>query len=110
MHGLSDPEIPPLGKSSYRNTCRHVRGQLFTKLLTAALFIVANNWKQSTPTTQRLVKEIMVHPYNGKPWSRGKIKWRDSMLNSLRLVSKESRLRMDILVCLGMQKECWKDA
>ena len=85
-------------------------GQLFTKLLIATLFIVANNWKQSTPTTQRLVKEIMVHPYNAKPWSRGKIKWRDSMLNSLRLVSKESRLRMDILVCLGMQKECWKDA
>lgn len=32
------------------------------------------------------------------------------MLNSLRLVSKESSLRMDILVCLGMQKERWEDA
>ena len=110
MHGLSDPEIPPLGKSSYRNTCRHVRRQLFTKLLTASLFLAANNWEQSIPTNQRLVNEIMVHPQNGRPWSRGKTKWQDGMFDSLHFVSKESRLRMYILICLGMQKQCWKDS
>ena len=110
MHGLSDPEIPPpLGKSSYRNTCRHVRWQLFTEMLTAASFIVANNWKQSTPTNQSLINEILVHQYNGKPRSRGKINQRDRTFDSLHLVSKESRLRIDILICLGTQKECWAD-
>lgn len=52
------------------------------------LFTVANDWKQSSTHHQRLVKEIMVHPQWKTMVKRKKIKWRDSMLNSLRLVSK----------------------
>ena len=72
-------------------------------------FIIANNWKQPTPSNKGLVNKIMVHPQDGMPQSRETIKGKDSVFNILHFVSKESRLRMYILICLDVQKKCWKD-
>ena len=83
---LSDPAIP----------CTHLQC-----LLTFALFLTANAWKQPCPATRdRLIHAVECHHQERK------MRRKDRAFNIFHFVSKGGWPRISVLICVGTQKKC----